>query len=63
MNCFEEYRMKLCTADEAVQLVKSGDWVDYSSNNGFPVSLDEALARRRDELHKVKVRAICCRAP
>ena len=42
MNCFEEYRMKLCTAQEAVQLVKSGDWVDYSSNNGFPVSLDAA---------------------
>ena len=56
MNCFNEYRSKLCTAQEAVQLVKSGDWVDYSSNNGFPVSLDAALAKRRDELHNVKVR-------
>ena len=56
MSLYDEYRQKLCTADEAVKLVKSGDWVDYSSNNGFPVSLDAALARRRDELQHVKVR-------
>ena len=56
MSCFDEYRSKLCSADEAVRLVKSGDWVDYTSNNGFPQSLDAALARRRDELQHVKVR-------
>ena len=50
MNCFDEYRAKLCTAEEAVKLVKSGDWVDYSSNACFPASLDAALALRRDEL-------------
>lgn len=56
MNYSDEYRAKLCTADEAVQLVKSGDWVDYASNNAKPVMLDRALARRRDELHSVKIR-------
>ena len=56
MNAIEEYRSKLRTPDEAVQAVKSGDWVDYTTNVGFPVLLDAALARRRDELTDVKIR-------
>lgn len=56
MNYFDEYRMKLRSPEEAVRLVKSGDWVDYSSNNGFPASLDRALAARKEELRNVKVR-------
>lgn len=52
----EEYKAKLHSPEEAVQAVKNGDWVDYSSNNGFPVLLDRALAARRDELKHVKVR-------
>lgn len=56
MSVFEEYRAKLKTADEAVQIVKSGDWVDYSCTNAFPKTLDEALSRRRDELQGVKIR-------
>jgi len=56
MNYSAEYKNKLCTAAEAVQAVKSGDWVDYSSNNGYPASLDKALAARKDELFDVKVR-------
>ena len=56
MDYSVEYRQKLRTAEEAVRLVKSGDWVDYGSNNSFPVSLDAALAARRDELHHVKIR-------
>ena len=39
-----------------VEAVKSGDWVDYTSNLGMPVLLDRALARRRDELYDVKIR-------
>ncbi len=56
MGIFEEYKSKLTTAENAVKLVKSGDWVDYGSNNSMPVALDAALAQRRDELRGVKVR-------
>lgn len=51
-----EYRAKLRTPDEAVQMVKSGDWIDYTSSLGKPVLLDRALAKRRDELFDVKIR-------
>ena len=63
MDFMQEYRSKLCSADEAVRLVKNGDWVDYGSNNGYPSTLDAALARRRDELHNVKVRGNLLRGP
>lgn len=56
MKIYDEYRSKLRSADEAVKVVKSGDWIDYTTGNGFPKALDEALARRRDELKDVKVR-------
>lgn len=56
MDVNELYRSKLCTAEEAAKLVKSGDWVDYSQSTAFPEALDAALAARRDELHDVKVR-------
>lgn len=52
----EEYRKKLRTADEAVKVIKSGDWVDYTAALGFPVLLDKALAKRKEELYDVKVR-------
>ena len=35
-----EYKAKLTTPDEAVKVVKSGDWVDYTSCLGKPVLLD-----------------------
>ena len=63
MIFLDEYRRKLRTAEEAVRTVKSGDWVDYGSNNGFPVSLDRALAARREELRGVKVRGNLLRGP
>lgn len=56
MDCISEYRAKLCTADEAVKIVKSGDWIDYFTTLSMPVLLDEALAKRRDELSDVKIR-------
>ncbi len=52
----EEYRSKLRTPEEAVSVVKSGDWVDYTSSLGKPVLLDKALSKRRDELKDVKIR-------
>ena len=56
MTVFEKYRAKLRTPERAVQAVKSGDWVDYTSNVCFPALLDAALAKRRDELTDVKIR-------
>jgi len=56
MDFQAEYRSKLRTPEEAVSVVKSGDWVDYSGNVCFPMLLDGALAARRDELFDVKVR-------
>ena len=56
MSYTEEYKQKLVTADDAVKVVQSGDWVDYGWCNGTPVALDEALAKRTDELKDVKLR-------
>ena len=56
MNYKEEYQKKLVTADEAVKVVQSGDWVDYGWCNGTPYDLDLALARRTDELKDINVR-------
>ena len=50
------YQQKLTTAQEAVKVVKSGDWVDYTWCTNHPVALDKALAERKDELTDVKIR-------
>ena len=52
----EMYQSKLTTADEAVKVIKSGNWVDYGFCSTHPRVLDEALARRAPELEDVKVR-------
>ena len=56
MDLHEIYRSKLKTPEEAVKLVKNGDWVDYSQTCSFPQTLDRALAARSGELQDVKVR-------
>lgn len=56
MNYREEYRQKLRTADEAAKVIKSGDWIDVSVAFGFPALMDEAIAKRKDELTDVKIR-------
>ena len=50
------YREKLTTAEEAVKVIRSGDWVDYGWCTGTPRALDRALAARYPELIDVKVR-------
>ena len=50
------YQEKLTAAEEAVKVIKSGDWVDYGWCTNHPVTLDAALAARKDELYDVKVR-------
>ena len=61
MNVYDEYKAKCCSADEAVKIVKDGDWVDYSMSCAYPTALDKALGRRHAELKDIKVRnAISC---
>lgn len=51
-----QYKKKLRTADEAVKVVKSGDWIDYPLVLSCANELEEALAKRKDELWDVKIR-------
>ena len=53
MNLNKEYAAKLVTAEEAVKIVKSCDWVDYGWCTGTPETLDKALAERLQDLHDV----------
>ena len=50
------YQDKLTTADEAVQIVKDGDWVDYGWCVGTPDVLDQAMAKRLPEMKDVNFR-------
>ncbi len=54
-NIWDQYRNKLRTAEEAVRVVKSGDWVYYSHFVMTPVTLDQALAKRVGELTDVNI--------
>ena len=56
MNFQDEYKQKLVSADEAVKIIKSGDWVDYGWCTGTPDALDKALAKRTDELKDINLR-------
>ena len=56
MNVWTEYQKRLRTPEDAVSVVKSGDWVDYQMGPNFPELLDKALAARKTALKDVKVR-------
>lgn len=56
MSYIKDYNAKLVTADEAVKVVKSGDWLDYGWCTGHPVALDAALAKRMPELENINIR-------
>ena len=54
MSYGQDYRRKLVSANQAVKLIKSGDWIDYGSMNGrWSAWID--LAARKDELKDIKV--------
>ena len=64
MSFEKEYQEKLTTAEEAVKVVQSGNWVDYGWCTATPYALDKALAARAEELHDVKLRGgILLRVP
>ncbi len=56
MSFKEEYQKKLKTADEAVKVVKSGDWLEYGWCVTTPAALDKALAKRMPELENINIR-------
>lgn len=58
IDIYKQYKDKVTTADQAVKLVKSGDTVFYSEFTLFPHLLDEALAKRVDELHDVIINGV-----
>ncbi len=53
MSWHDDYNSKRRTADEAVKVIKSNDYVFYSSNATMPLELARALARRYKELDNV----------
>lgn len=55
MTWRNDYQEKLCTPDEAVQLVQDGDVVHIGTASSVACVLAEALYRRRDELNDVTV--------
>jgi butyryl-CoA:acetate CoA-transferase len=57
MRYMDEYTKKLVKPEEAVKVVRSGDWVEYGQFAVQTVVLDRALAARKDELRDVKIRA------
>jgi butyryl-CoA:acetate CoA-transferase len=57
MRYTDEYRTKCIKPEEAVKVVRSGDWVEYGQFAVQAVALDRALAARKGELQDVKIRA------
>jgi butyryl-CoA:acetate CoA-transferase len=46
------------TPGEAVQMIKSGDWVDYACFLATPITLDKELAKRVGTVENVKIRSL-----
>ena len=63
MDFHSLYAQKLCSPEEAVRIVKDGDWVDYSETCSYPQALDAALAARSGVLHDVKIRSAISMVP
>ena len=55
MSWQENYQRKLCTAEEAVRQVKSGDRVIQGQMHGVSQVLVDALCARKNELEEVTV--------
>jgi butyryl-CoA:acetate CoA-transferase len=63
MEYTEEYKSKLVNAEEAVKIVKSGDWIDYGFGHSKPIALDMALAARKKELKDINIRHVLSISP
>ena len=64
MSAFaDSYRRKLCSAEEAVKLIRSGDGVFIHSNAAAPQTLIKAMTSRKDELRGVSIFKIITLGP
>jgi 4-hydroxybutyrate CoA-transferase len=54
-NWQEDYKKKCVTAAQAAGVIKSGDRIILLPVNSMPIDILNALAARKDELHKVKI--------
>jgi len=63
MRYTEEYQSKLVSSEEAVKIVKSGDWIDYGFGHSKPIALDKALAARKDVLKDINIRHVLSISP
>ena len=63
MSYYSEYKSKLRAPREAVQVIKSGDGVEYTLSLAQPYLLDKALAARTEELTDIKVRGMYTMRP
>lgn len=59
----DEYRRKCVSADQAVRAVQKGDWIETGFVASMPYLLDEALAKRKEELSDVNLRGGMLLAP
>jgi len=55
----KRYQEKLRTADEVARMIRSGDEIFFAEFALRPESLDEALARRAEELTDVRIDGVC----
>src|SRR5262249_39953082 len=58
-----ELNRKKISGDNAAELVRSGDWVEYGFGLGQPDEFDRALAARVPKLERVKVRGCLAMRP
>lgn len=58
MDYIKKYQEKLTSPEEAVKIVKSGDWIDYGSTLLVPKILDVALSKRAKELSDINIRTL-----
>ncbi|MDD2190695.1 MAG: butyryl-CoA:acetate CoA-transferase [Eubacteriales bacterium] len=56
MDIYKEYERKLKEPNEAVKVIKPGDWIDYGWTATAPAALDIALAKRLKDLININIR-------
>ncbi|SDP12249.1 acetyl-CoA hydrolase/transferase family protein [Desulforhopalus singaporensis] len=58
MDFGRAYDNRLMTPSDAVEMISSGDWVDYGCFLATPITLDRELAKRVGKVEDVKIRAL-----